>query len=1568
MITEKELTEVSLSPTKKDYYQIWNEIIDLAVKISSRWSPDSTNESDPGIVLLKALVAIADKLNYNLDKNILEAFMPSATQTESMRKLTEMMGYSMKYYQAATCKVVIKYDTTSAKQLEDYGKIYFPKYVNLKNEEEDINYVTWEDFTLQESEPSREVVALEGELIECETNTDNIISMVHLDDNHRYLLPETNVAENGIIVCNVSDADNALGDSNPWRQVDNLNTWLPGEKIFKFGFDSKENLPYIQFPEDISQLIEDGLRIKYVRTSGVTGNISAKTLSKLEPPALWSTDDSVSDLTSGNFIVTNLSATTNGANPEGINAAYNNFKKTVGTFDTLVTCRDYMNKIYQLTVSSTDNTPLVSNVIVSDVRDDINSAATLCSFNDYGICYIDTPLPDPNNDSVNKIEHFDLVLYPFKTVYGLNDKNEYINSFRFNAENYNRITHDLKTEKTIAHNIILPNGNDIACIKNYLKLKADITTVKKVTAAEEAEILSKIYKAIYENFNCHKLDFGEKIPSEVIEEVIKTADPRIKSANLAEPMLYTKFMLADNTEYELVATESNGSRSAFTTSDQLYNKLVLRNILAGKIAAFQYDDDFKTDYAETGYYEANEIGGAISNRYPLTDTYITGISTEYKIQQTNKEVTLGPNEVVQFRMPNLKTIATYPCYVNYFAHFELDDENSADAINVPATFMTLYDFMNTKSTWEDFANNRGRSKIEPVAEGEITTADQYKSFFKSYSGMLFTHTTTPEDYYTACSPDFVATEKSEFSSQATYYKLILDTSSFGAFSSYIRSLERNGVQLKGLYRSLGADLKTSYGSLVDIDYVKYSLSSIHSNLNKPLLNYFVQETHLNDPEDSKLNVNYTQDGLGKDGEPMGVAKDTEYELGENEYILFNWTDSQQDASGNETKTVVNKVYKEGDIIKPNFNLIDSTLYHNQAHSYSKTSGYNFRDYKIPGMFTLGSDEQICIRDIVKVELDNKGSYLYWIRNDEDPEAASHIFSFNEYYNGGIPTDEAAYANGDFEGNHAGYKPNAYVLKEGEQLYYTDSKKLDLIYYGAGTLIVKHANTPTLKKNTIDGIVSAEDIVSNGLNVIPWGNAYDLRKYTVTDNTTLEESTHDGSITIIENKYVNLTEGDVLVALSTTGTDASTIDHDLNNDWIDIKSAKFRYAESKENGAPEALPIINIGKKDGICWKARSRLDINLNADNAQKLTGYYLNTETYYGDTIKVLFKSRVNNEASYWTLRPNSLDNPMAVYSNYPLQIASDYLEIGADISNAIDLKIKLAKVENIMWEVADSDERYELTLNNYINEDTTYTKFSFEEAELKTSAMYTDPEHPNDYPDYSLNNEQVLSKLANEDPLFGLNINIGTTDKCGIILFYYIDELAGTATHHNARLEVENGNIKPFNNLEALNNQTTYTLKPGVQVLELSNTVTKLKIYADYDEALDTSVTPSILDLGKSHQGIVIFGDLRLIKDINPKLNYRYNRTGAGTAEDPNTGYGQLLKDIRSLGSLVSDNFYYNVPISNSNAIDLNSSLDTDTLASPESWYDPNNVNNKFVISEIDSDYLSRGITLTRASKLSK
>ena len=105
MITKTDLEISKESYTKKDFYQIYPESIETFQALTKRWDPEQTNESDPGVVLLKRQAFDVDRLNYNLDKNILEHFLPSATQEDSVRKLCEQRGYNMSYYQSATTSV-----------------------------------------------------------------------------------------------------------------------------------------------------------------------------------------------------------------------------------------------------------------------------------------------------------------------------------------------------------------------------------------------------------------------------------------------------------------------------------------------------------------------------------------------------------------------------------------------------------------------------------------------------------------------------------------------------------------------------------------------------------------------------------------------------------------------------------------------------------------------------------------------------------------------------------------------------------------------------------------------------------------------------------------------------------------------------------------------------------------------------------------------------------------------------------------------------------------------------------------------------------------------------------------------------------------------------------------------------------------------------------------------------------------------------------------------------------------------------------------------------------------------
>ena len=437
MLTKNEITALNLSPTKKDFVQIWNELLEVAGKLSERWDPTSTNESDPGIVILKALTGIADKLNYNIDKNTLEAFMPTAAQEDSMRKLCDMLGYNVKYYRSAETTVTVKYRNNS--QDEDEADIMkdgleIPKFTVITNSDNDVNYFIIDGGSgypapafISTDSPIRTFKCMEGQLVKCESLSDNnVITISQISENNRFYLPETYIAENGIFVYNIYSDGTILADGTPWEKVDNLNIQASGSRVFKFGYDSYESRPYLEFPEDYSELFNDGLFIYYTRTSGASGNISAGTLTQIELP----TGDDWSKVSSENFSVENAFAATNGANVETIKQAYNNFKKTIGTFETLVTCRDYMNKIYSMT--NDDGNACVSNILVTDIRDDLNRAVAICTCSDAGIFYKSTPLIDITTKTIKAkvdsqvrdveidqeepaISHFDLVLYPFKS-------------------------------------------------------------------------------------------------------------------------------------------------------------------------------------------------------------------------------------------------------------------------------------------------------------------------------------------------------------------------------------------------------------------------------------------------------------------------------------------------------------------------------------------------------------------------------------------------------------------------------------------------------------------------------------------------------------------------------------------------------------------------------------------------------------------------------------------------------------------------------------------------------------------------------------------------------------------------------------------------------------------------------------------------------------------------------------------------------------------------------------------------------------------------------------------------
>jgi len=191
----------SLSYTNKDFRNVMEELLALVPELTSRWNPNDSNESDPGVALLKLKAFIADKLNYNIDKNVLENFPTSVTQRGNAQKLYDLLGYDMQWYRSATVPVVFKYvqGENLVEIQENSSDILYkiPRFTTLKDDTGSIVFTLLQDAIIESSGESTtdiEVLAMEGPIQSYTINGQEKITIQNLDSDYRLYFTESMVA------------------------------------------------------------------------------------------------------------------------------------------------------------------------------------------------------------------------------------------------------------------------------------------------------------------------------------------------------------------------------------------------------------------------------------------------------------------------------------------------------------------------------------------------------------------------------------------------------------------------------------------------------------------------------------------------------------------------------------------------------------------------------------------------------------------------------------------------------------------------------------------------------------------------------------------------------------------------------------------------------------------------------------------------------------------------------------------------------------------------------------------------------------------------------------------------------------------------------------------------------------------------------------------------------------------------------------------------------------------------------------------------------------------------------
>lgn len=531
----------STSYTNKDFQSIYVELLDLVKQLTYRWDPSISNESDPGVILLKLNALIADKCNYNIDKNVLECFPLSVTQQSNARQLYEQLGYYMHWYQSGTCDLSIKYIGNS-----DGNSYTLPAFTMVVDPDSTVSYSILGpisanpknigDFSISTTGKITQVRAMQGVAVNYDINGETTIRIDNLDENNRLYFPTTNIAENGIFIRNIDGADSSYMQ---WERRDNLLIEELGNKYFKFGLSKDQLSCYIEFPEDASYLIGSGINIVYIISNGVDGNISSNTLSK------FMSSITIDDITFNEDTVylTNTTPSVDGKDPQSINDAYNSYKKTIGTFNTLITLRDYINAIY--------NSGLVSNVIVSDRSNDLQDI--------YKIVIDDNGTYQFENKTTNEdINAFSIKLYLLEYTVSPQYYENYSKTFNVLPNDnsnlgleYKKVIGYIEDEKAVNHDIIpfTNRADDLSSfllIKNKYPISCTITPQYELSDNDKISLKNNILSALGTNLNSKQLNFGEAVSYDAVKDIITKSDQRIKYVSL-DNINYTTYAVTYET-------------------------------------------------------------------------------------------------------------------------------------------------------------------------------------------------------------------------------------------------------------------------------------------------------------------------------------------------------------------------------------------------------------------------------------------------------------------------------------------------------------------------------------------------------------------------------------------------------------------------------------------------------------------------------------------------------------------------------------------------------------------------------------------------------------------------------------------------------------------------------------------------------------------------------------------------------------------------------------------------------------------------------------------------------------
>ena len=1095
----------NISYTNKDFNTIYPELLDLVKKLTYKWDPSISNESDPGVILIKLNALIADKCNYVSDKNVLETFPASVTQESNARQLYEQLGYYMHWYESALVNVYINFDNTDLNYNEnDYCTI--PPFTMISDEENNLIYtllgtsgtfVPTSGTNLYFNGSTQVFDAIQGVPVKYEINGQKVITAANLDDNNRLYFSTSDIAQNGIFITHTNNAN----DYASWVRKDNLDVENLGNTFYKFGVLPGTNTCYIQFPADAENIFSDGIEIVYIRTSGTLGNAPAFSLEKFYEDTTVNTtlsDSSTIVLNSSNTIISNPAASYSGKDKETVQEAYKGYQSVVGTYNTLVTLRDYMNAAL--------NSGLVSTAIVSDRYSDIQCSYEIMTYTNY----TDTSVKVvEQNENQPYMTAFDIKLYLLQYVSDtINTATKYNATFNLQnstqVELYKDYVQDLKAIPHDYSDILTPTSQQshFCLFKNKYPLSARILSKYAISDSEIANIANNIATSLYKSFNSKMVKFGEGIDISDINQTILSADSRISDCVLY-PFSYTTYVVYWNGEvFREIPLASTSSLILDLSNAPGISSLTINPGLAIKIETPEYDS--------TLTYDKDFITKYDSNFYICKEDSVTGTwdsSKWLQISDYQKTQAYQIGDVVFYQDNIYRNIQE-----NAAGSWIAENWNIIDVNNINEHTWKYYNIRYQEGAW---------SQIKYSAEEQYQPLDSVNMYFDP---------STVRGYVTNNDSIVIEISPAAQFRNEIYIKSILagKTPLLSQDSEFNFNLNQGkSPVIRDNIVKIRPNLDIEFGTSIDS-----SPSNTYKLRNNEVLQFFAPNL-IDKTKYSKSSVKYDYNlpmASGETSATIRIPANSNYELKTGEYIGVYWKNSSI-----EDAVYQYYIYGEGNIICPTFDIPVGTPTQGASGDYPTTNLWNrCQNIGADGKTILSASTQLtgAMSDIDSYIIENnifnrlsdtkvitsksfnsvvlkENMQAYWILNTQTSDTSRYPNSFVLFDDASsLPNYDSTqtYAVDDIVGhldestNQLQYwqcieeisTPEQWtashwvlseysqrILNAGEYLLYTTSDLASFNILGSGSRITRANSSSAWVVN----VVSIEDVNNNGTSAI-----------------------------------------------------------------------------------------------------------------------------------------------------------------------------------------------------------------------------------------------------------------------------------------------------------------------------------------------------------------------------------------------------------------------------------------------------------------------------------------------------